>query len=351
MRIIDIETSKIEQSATYYFEGEMEQLLIKGIKLSLEKLIGSEPTAKKIEKSTPKANVKKTEQNIKPEPNFGYITFIIEPKNAKIVIDNKVVPKHQMDNYKIDPGTYGIEISAKGYKTYIDVVSVLEGQPIVITKSLAPEEKSQTADTLKTSSALSIYINAGPIEPWGDPGTGAIFNMGLRAQFGAQLNIGNWVKLPTVLQPLTAEVMVGCGMWNVEPDFSGVYTDGKTTVISVLALGRYDLTDLIMKAIGFENPALGIFGVAGLQYNMQSWDFPNWNREFDNVSAFGLNLGVGVKYNLQNLVGKPVEVDLRFTQGVFIMPDVKDQNGDPFYPNDKYQHTENGLLFGVKYPL
>jgi len=229
----------------------------------------------------------------------------------------------------------------------------------VIEEEAAPAvEEAPVVEVVKEEPSMfkpgwiaKAYINLGPIEPWGDPGTGALFNMGMRIQGGAQLNIGNWVKLPLILQPLTAEVMVGYGMWNIKPDYTGVYVDAKTNVISVLALGRYDVTDLIMKAIGFEYPALGIFGVAGFQYNMQSWDFPNWTREFDTASSFGLNLGVGVKYNLQSLVGKPVEVDLRFTQGVFIMGDVKDQNGNPFYPNDDYKHTENGLLLGIAYPF
>lgn len=231
-----------------------------------------------------------------------------------------------------------------------DTGEVIEEAPV---EEVVKEEPSQ----FKPGWIAKAYVNFGPIEPWGDPGTGQWADMGLRIQGGAQLNIGNWVKLPLIFQPLTAEVMVGYGMWNVKSDQNnGDKKDGKTSVISVLALGRYDLTDLIMKAIGFEYPALGIFGVAGLQYNMQSWDFPNWKvngvvREFDPVSQFGLNLGVGVKYNLQNLVGKPVEIDLRFTQGVFIMGDVKDQNGDPFYPNEKYSHTENGLLLGIGYPF
>ncbi len=176
--------------------------------------------------------------------------------------------------------------------------------------------------------------------------------MGLRVQVGEQLNSYNLVKLPLIFQPLTAEVMVGYRLWNVKSDGNnGNYKDAKTSVISVLLLGGYDLTALIMKAIGFEYPALGIFSVAGLQYNMQSWDFPNWTREFDPVSKLGLNLGVGVKYNLQNLIGKPVEVDLRFTQGVFIIGEVKDQNGNLFYPDADYKHTENGILIGIGYPF
>lgn len=204
------------------------------------------------------------------------------------------------------------------------------------------------------------YVNFGPIEPWGDPGTGMEFNMGMRIQGGAQLNIAKWFNLPAVLQPLTAEVMLGYGTWKPKSE-TGKYVDASTSVISVLALGRYDVTDLILNLIGFEYPALGIFGVAGLQYNMQSWDFPNWGREFDTASSFGLNLGLGVKYNLQSLVGKPVEIDLRFTQGVFIMGDVKDSDGVPYYDetyfpswdkdNRDYHHTENGLLLGIGYPF
>ena len=221
----------------------------------------------------------------------------------------------------------------------------------VVEEAIEEEVVTEEPDVFMPSWIAKAYLNFGPIEPWGDPGSGALFNTGMRIQGGAQLNIGNWVQLPMVLQPLTAEVMVGYGMWNIKDDYTGVYVDGKTNVISVLALGRYDLTDLIMKAIGFEYPALGIFAVVGLQYNYQSWDFPNWSREFDPASSFGLNLGVGVKYNLQSLVGKPVEIDLRFTQGVFVMGDVKDQNGDPFYPDDDYKHTENGLLLGIGYPF
>jgi len=229
----------------------------------------------------------------------------------------------------------------------------------VVEEAPAEEVVKEEPSMFKPGWIAKAYINGGPIEPWGDPGTGALFNLGMRIQGGAQLNIGNWVKLPLVLQPLTAEVMVGYGMWNIKPDFKegSAYFEGKTNVISVLALGRYDLTDLIMKAIGVEYPALGIFAVAGFQYNMQSWDFPNLTEgtevvEFDPASAFGLNLGVGVKYNLQNMVGKPVEVDLRFTQGVFIMGDVKDQHGHPFYSDgSKYNHTENGLLLGIAYPF
>ena len=208
------------------------------------------------------------------------------------------------------------------------------------------EEIVEEPAEFKPGWTAKVYVNGGPIEPWGDPGTGQRYAMGFKGQLGAQLNIGNWVTLPVVLHPLTAEVMLGYTMFNGK-DWN---PDESTSLISFTALGRYDVTDLILNLIGFEYPALGIFGVAGFQYNSQSWDIPD--REFDPVGSFGLNLGVGVKYNMTSLVGKPVEIDLRFTQGVFIMGGVEDKDGEPFYPDGSdYNHTENGLLLGIAYPF
>ena len=157
LQIIDIGTSKIEQSSTYYFEGEMEKLLTEGIKLSLEKLIGSEQIVKKTDKPIPGTSVKKIETK---EPDFGYITFRIEPSNARVVIDNKVVPRYQMDSYKIVAGTYNIQISRKGYKKYIDDISVVPGDKLIIEKSLELEEKPEL--TLSPDTGIIEY-NSVPI--------------------------------------------------------------------------------------------------------------------------------------------------------------------------------------------
>ena len=205
-------------------------------------------------------------------------------------------------------------------------------------------------ETVTTSSFTSLYINAGFIEPWGDPGTGTLFKNGKRIQAGTQLNICNVINLPSIFKPLTAEVMVGYGMFNIKDEINnGNYQNAKTSVISVSCLGRYDIIDLILQLIGYEYSELGLFGVVGFQYNRQFWDFPNWVREFDSASSFGLNMGLGVIYNLQSLVDKPVEVDLRFTQGTFIMGDVPDQNGDYFFHDSNYKHIENSLLLGIYY--
>ena len=287
----------------------------------------------------------KQEEEVVPEEEVIEEEVIEEEVIEEEIIDSEEVPaEEEVIEEEIVPEEEVIE------KEIIEE-EVIEEEIIDSEEVPAEEEIVEEPAEFKPGWTAKVYVNGGPIEPWGSPGTGSMFDMGMRAQFGAQLNIGNWVTLPTVLHPLTAEVMVGYGMWNIKEGSSGNYLDAKTNVISVLVLGRYDVTDLILNLIGFEYPALGIFGVAGFQYNMQSWDFPNWTREFDMTSSFGLNLGVGVKYNLMVVVGKPVEIDLRFTQGVFIMGDVKDQDGEPFFADDDYKHTENGLLLGIAYPF
>jgi len=160
--------------------------------------------------------------------------------------------------------------------------------------------------------------------------------MGIKAQLGAQLNIANWLSLPTVLKPLTAEVMAGYTTFNGKET---TVPDASTSIISFALNGRYDLYDLIAEYIGFENPAIGFFGIAGLQYNLQSWDVPT--REFDSASAFGMNLGIGIKLKA---------IDIRFVQSNFVMGDVKDHQGESLY-SKKYNHAENGLLLGIVYPF
>jgi len=224
---------------------------------------------------------------------------------------------------------------------------VVEEAPVV---EVVKEEPSM----FKPGWIAKAYINIGVMEPGqagNKKGTGSVFNTGMRFQGGAQLNIGNWVKLPLIFQPLTAEVMAGIGMWNAQPQYENWYKDGKHQIISILALGRYDFTDLLFKAIGFENPSLGVFGTLGFQYNLHSWDFPNSTREFDPVSSFGIAYGAGVKYNLMNTIGKPVEIDLRVTQGLFLLGDVKDKDGNPFFTVSEYGHLEYGVMLGIAYPF
>ncbi len=289
--------------------------------------------------------------------SFVIVIFVVFITTAVSYAQEEVLPDTLKAEEEVIPEEEIIEEEVVPEEEIIEEEVVPEEE--IIEEEVAPEEEAveevvEEPSMFKPGWTAKAYVNFGPIEPWGDPGTGALFDMGFKGQFGAQLNIAKWLSLPAVLKPLTAEVMAGYTMFNIKPGTgeSAYWKDAKTTLMSGVLLGRYDITDLILQFIGFEYPALGIFGVAGLQFNSQSWDMPGSGREFDPATSFGLNLGVGVKYNLMQMVGKPMEIDLRFTQGVFVMGDVKDKDGKPFYEDGSaYNHTENGFLLGIAYPF
>lgn len=76
----------------------------------------------------------------------------------------------------------------------------------------AVEEIVEEPSKFKPGWTVKVYVNGGPIEPW--QATGGIFDIGIKAQVGTQLNIANWLSLPTVIKPLTAEVMAGYATFN-----------------------------------------------------------------------------------------------------------------------------------------
>ena len=179
---------------------------------------------------------------------------------------------------------------------------------------------------------IKAYVNVGAVEPWGDPGTGQFFDMGFHFGGGAIVKLSSFIDLPAVLDPLNVEGVVSYTSFAQKDD-----GDGTATVIGVGITPRYDVSDLVFDALGVE-PVVGIFGLLGLRYNYHSWDsFPVL--EDENASSFGIDIGAGVKYNINESVG----LDLRFTQGLYGMTAI-DTYGD-------YSHLENGFLLGVTFKI
>ncbi len=233
------------------------------------------------------------------------------------------------------------------YKKFLLILlSIISITPIISAQEKIEKpvkDKEQIKYFIPTWS-VKAYLDFGVVEPWGDPGTGAAFKMGFKGQIGAQINPASFFSLPATLYSLTAKVLGGYNTFNHKS-----LDDASTSIISFYLGGRYDLTDLILKSIGFEYPALGAFGFVGFQVNSQSWDFPD--QKFDSKMAFGTNLGIGFKYNLMSAIGKPIEIDLRFAQNNFLMVDVKDKAGVPMFSEGEYSHGENGFLLGIAYPF
>ena len=179
---------------------------------------------------------------------------------------------------------------------------------------------------------IKAYVNVGVVEPFGDPGTGELCDPGFHFGGGAIVKLSSFVDLPAVLDPLNVEGVVSYTSFAQKDD-----GDGTATVIGVGITPRYDVSDLVFDALGVE-PVVGIFGLLGLRYNYHSWD-SFLGLEDESASSFGLDIGAGVKYNINESVG----LDLRFTQGLYGMTEI-DTYGD-------YSHSENGFLLGVTFKI
>ncbi|MDA3872076.1 MAG: outer membrane beta-barrel protein [Candidatus Marinimicrobia bacterium] len=219
-----------------------------------------------------------------------------------------------------DVGTEAVEEEDSFLDKVTDIAEEEEEEAIV--------EEVADVDTW----GVKAYVNVGAVEPWGDPGTGALFDMGFHFGGGVIVKLSNFVDLPAVLDPLNVEGVVSYTSFAQKDD-----GDGTATVIGVGITPRYDVSDLVFDALGVE-PVVGVFGLLGLRYNYHSWDsFPIL--EDESASSFGLDIGAGVKYNINESVG----LDLRFTQGLYGMTAI-----DTY---DDYSHSENGFLLGVTFKI
>lgn len=203
--------------------------------------------------------------------------------------------------------------------SFLDKVSDTEEEEVAV-------EETADVDTW----GIKAYVNVGPVEPWGE--TGGIFDMGFHFGGGAIFKLSNFLDLPLALEPLNVEGLISYTSFAQKHD-----GDGTASVIGVGITPRYDASDLIYDALDVE-PIVGVFGFLGLRYNNHSWDtYPIL--EDESGSSFGLDIGVGVRYDINESVG----LDLRFTQGLYIMSELDNY--------EDYSHSENGFLLGVTFKI
>jgi len=177
---------------------------------------------------------------------------------------------------------------------------------------------------------IKAYVNVGVVEPWGD--TGDLCDMGFHFGGGAIVKLSNFVDLPAVLDPLNVEGVVSYTSFCTKRRWRG----------NRYSYRCWNNTSLWCKWFGFDalgvEPVVGIFGLLGLRYNYHSWD-SFLGLEDESASSFGLDIGAGVKYDINESAG----LDLRFTQGLYGMTAI-DTYGD-------YSHLENGFLLGVTFKI
>jgi len=143
LRLLDIETGKIERSASYDFQGELEILLMEGMNNALLKLLGllDMPTA------TAVSIYNKT----------GILILNSIPEGAEILIDGKPSGTTPSKIEKVPAGLRTVVLKKADYQQFTTFVNVLADKE----NSLSADLKSQyaSANIVVNDPNAEIYLN------------------------------------------------------------------------------------------------------------------------------------------------------------------------------------------------
>jgi len=143
LRLLDVETGKIERSATYDFQGELEILLMEGMHNALLKLLGlmDMPTA------TAVSIYNKT----------GMLILNSIPEGAEILIDGKPSGTTPSKIEKVPAGLRTVVLKKADYQQFTTFINILADQE----NSLSADLKSQyaSANIVVNDPNAEIYLN------------------------------------------------------------------------------------------------------------------------------------------------------------------------------------------------
>ncbi|HEX3585414.1 MAG TPA: PEGA domain-containing protein [Candidatus Angelobacter sp.] len=70
---------------------------------------------------------------------MGTVSIKTQPKNAQIMVNNRVLDKTTPFDFYLNPGTYVIDVTMSGYRPIHRVISLQEGEKMAIQETLSPE--------------------------------------------------------------------------------------------------------------------------------------------------------------------------------------------------------------------
>ncbi len=116
LRIIDVETGKIESASTYDFQGEMENLLTEGAQKSLQRIL----------------------QSYETKTNFGSLLIYSKPSSAAVKVNEQTKGKTPLALDRLPPGIYNISLSSADFDTYETSITIRAGITEKLTANLIP---------------------------------------------------------------------------------------------------------------------------------------------------------------------------------------------------------------------
>ena len=70
---------------------------------------------------------------------MGIVSVKTQPKGAQIMVNSRVLDKTTPFDFYLNPGTYVVDITAAGYKSFQRIITVEKGGKTVIDENLPRE--------------------------------------------------------------------------------------------------------------------------------------------------------------------------------------------------------------------
>jgi len=140
LRIIDVESGRIENSSLYNYEGVMEKLLTEGVYKSIDKLLSIKENQVNLTESVDKV---------------GQITIISNPSKAEVIIDNEYFGNTPITIPKLSVGFHDIILKKDTYEDYVIKKEVPEGK-ININCKLVPKISYITIKSIPENSTVFL---------------------------------------------------------------------------------------------------------------------------------------------------------------------------------------------------
>ena len=132
----------------------------------------------------------------KPDPAFGRLFVAATPAEARIRILN-IKPRYT-EGIKLTPGSYEIEVSSKGYKTYIRTIVLNDSKNVTLPVRLQKLNKAPVNDSPQaTASSSKKVMDPGGVEQ-------ILYRNSYALLIGASDYLEGWPKLPGVKSDIPA---------------------------------------------------------------------------------------------------------------------------------------------------
>jgi hypothetical protein len=143
--MIDVETGKIEKSTVYDYKGEIENLLIEGINIALNKLLSNSVIL-----------------DFKPTKTaeFGSLEINSTPMGANIYLDEKYLGKTPFNLSNLKYGDYHVILNKQDYETFSIKKKITSNKPGIINANMIYKYGNLYLKITPDNTSVNVLLNS-----------------------------------------------------------------------------------------------------------------------------------------------------------------------------------------------